>query len=285
MVNNIWSRYWFKLAAAVVLLVAVAYAGIEAYVQWKFYPSKSYDTLAPQLPEFTWEKRILLFSKTNGFRHLEGIPAATVLVQSIAERNNWDLFVTENAAVHNDAMLREFDLVIWASVSGDVLLEDQRAAFKHFIEGGGVVLALHGSGGDPSYDWQWHPQEFIRAQFIGHPMFPQFRDATITIEDKEHPSTMHLPEKWLWNEEWYSFEQSPRPRVNVLASVDEKEYGVDEDLAMGDDHPLIWYHKIGDGTVYYTALGHQAKSYQEPAYKTLLEEAMKWLTSQSMGAK
>jgi type 1 glutamine amidotransferase len=33
--------------------------------------------------------------------------------------------------------------------------------------------------------------------------------------------------------------------------------------------------------VYYSALGHQAKTYDDPAYQQLLEEAMRWLLERS----
>ena len=43
------------------------------------------------------------------------------------------------------------------------------------------------------------------------------------------------------------------------------------------DHPMIWHHKVGEGRVFYSALGHQASSYSNENYRTLLLEAAKWL--------
>jgi hypothetical protein len=39
--------------------------------------------------------------------------------------------------------------MIWNNSSGDVLTEDQRAAFKTWMENGGSYFGIHGSGGDP----------------------------------------------------------------------------------------------------------------------------------------
>ena len=78
-------------------------------------------------------------------------------------------------------------------------------------------------------------------------------------------------------EEWYSFAESPRDRVTVLATVDEAEYEVKDEIAMGEDHPVIWHHKVGEGTVFYSALGHQASAYDEPEHQAMLEGAMVWL--------
>jgi type 1 glutamine amidotransferase len=173
-------------------------------------------------------------------------------------------------------------LLIWSNVSGDVLTPEQRQVFKAYLENGGSVLAIHGTGGDPEYSWSWHPEEFIRAQFIGHPMFPQFRQATIHIEDHKHPAMAFLPEYWQREEEWYSFAESPRDRVTVLATVDETEYDVKDEIAMGEDHPVIWHHKVSEGTVFYSALGHQASAYDEPEYQAMLEGAIKWLLEKQL---
>lgn len=275
-----WRKRWFVGLLLAICIGAGVMAGL-AYKQYRaLFPTPSYDQIAPQLPAFSSETRVLIFSKTNGFRHIEAIPAARTLLETIAAKKGWDSFFTENAAIHNSADLSQFDLVIWSQVSGDVLTEPQRQAFKAYLDEGGAVMAIHGSGGDPAYSWDWHPQELIRAQFIGHPMFPQFREATVYIEDREHPSMAGLPEQWLHTEEWYSFAESPRGRVNVLATVDETEYDIKPEIAMGEDHPLVWYHSVGEGTVFYSALGHQASAYDVVEHKLMLEGAMGWLLGQ-----
>jgi type 1 glutamine amidotransferase len=272
-----WRKGWFK-ATALIIFVAIAVFAVMAYkYQAKLFPEPTYDLVAPELPAMELETKILIFSKTNGFRHLEAIPAARTLFENIAIKNGWNSFYTENAAIHNSEDLGQFDLLIWSNVSGDVLTPEQRQVFKAYLENGGSVLAVHGTGGDPEYSWSWYPEEFIRAQFIGHPMFPQFRQATIHIEDHKHPAMAFLPEYWQREEEWYSFAESPRDRVTVLATVDETQYDVKDEIAMGEDHPVIWHHKVGEGTVFYSALGHQASAYDEPEHQAMLEGAMVWL--------
>ena len=272
-----WLRGWFKALALLIVIAIGVFAVIAYKYQAALFPEPTYDQIAPELPAMELETKILIFSKTNGFRHLEAIPAARKLFENIAIKNGWNSFYTENAAIHNSEDLAQFDLVIWSNVSGDVLTAEQREVFKAYLENGGSVLAIHGTGGDPEYRWSWHPQQLIRAQFIGHPMFPQFRKATIHIEDHLHPAMAFLPEYWQREEEWYSFAESPRDRVTVLATVDEAEYEVKDEIAMGEDHPVIWHHKVGEGTVFYSALGHQASAYDEPEHQAMLEGAMVWL--------
>lgn len=267
-----------KLVLLLAVLFVAVVGGYVAFFMWRHneFADPTYDTLAPQLPEMPLKSRVLVFSKTNGFRHIEAIPAANAMFTEFASQEGWSIFFTENAAVHNTGALSQFDLVIWNNVSGDVLTEKQRGVFRDFLESGGRFLAMHGSGGDPEYQWDHYPAEIIKAQFIGHPMFPQFRLATLTVEDRDHPATEHLAETWERTDEWYSFAESPRARVNVLMSIQEDTYNPEE-LAMGEDHPMMWHHRVGEGYVFYSALGHTAESYAEPEYRQLLLKAASWL--------
>jgi type 1 glutamine amidotransferase len=63
--------------------------------------------------------------------------------------------------------------------------------------------------------------------------------------------------------------------VRVLLSVDEASY---QGGTMGADHPLAWCHAYGGGRCFYTALGHPAEAFGEPAFVRHLRGALEWLT-------
>src|SRR5262245_49230827 len=92
---------------------------------------------------------ILVFSKTNGFRHNETIPAASAALEAIAREHGWGIFFTENGAVFNHDSLTRFAATVWNNTSGDVLTADQKEAFRDYIENGGGFVGLHCAGGDP----------------------------------------------------------------------------------------------------------------------------------------
>ena len=246
---------------------------------------KVYETVPPTLPGVIKRPAVLVFSKTNGFRHEEAIPAANALFAQLAAENGWGHFQTENAATFNRTMLARFDAVVFNNVSGDVFTPAQRQALKSFIENGGGFVGVHGSGGDFSYDWRWYVDHLIGAQFKGHPMDPQFQQATVRIEDNAHPATRELPHAWQRTDEWYSFEKSVRrPGYHILATLDEPTYSPKgmwgQELAMGKDHPIAWWHCTGKGRVFYSAMGHQAGAYSEPAYRKMLLGALNWALKQ-----
>lgn len=266
------------IVAVVAILVALNWNMLQRVV---FGGLHVYETIPPTLPAKIERPAILVFSKTNGFRDGPSIDAANAMLASMARQKGWGYFQTENGAAFSPAILQRFDAVVFNSVSGDVFNAGQRAAFKRYLENGGGFVGIHGSGGDHSYDWKWYVDDLIGAQFIGHPMQPQFQEGVIRVEDRSHPATRDLPPLWHRTEEWYAFKQSPRrPGYHILMTLDEKSYAnhsmFGQDLKMGADHPVAWWHCVGRGPAFYSALGHQPQSYAEPLHRRMLLGAIEW---------
>ena len=263
------------LAGVVLVAGGFVFKGIYDFL----HPEPVYDTERPAVPALT-RPAVLVFYKTGGFVHEEAIPAANAMIEDIARQRGWSVYATVNGAVNNAEDLAKFDAVIWNNVSGDVLAPDQREAFKHWLEGGGGFVGLHGTGGDPRYAWSWFPEQLLKAQFSGHPLSPQFQTATMRIEAPQDPIMQGLGERWVREDEWYSFERSPRAAgVQVLATLDEKTYDPKMffySIRMGDDHPIIWKHCVERGRVFYSALGHTAATYGEAQYRAIIERAIAW---------
>jgi len=275
-----------------VLLALLLLLAVLAWQQWDTIQRvflggvHTHETVPPALPANLNRPAILVFSKTNGFRHEEAIPAANTLLDQIAAQNGWGIFKTENGAVFSPDILARFDAVVFSNTSGDVFNPAQQAAFKAYLENGGGYVGIHAAGDNSHAGWPWYMQSVIGTTFTGHPMKPQFQRATIRIEDNTHPATRDLGKVWQRTDEWYSFDKSPRgvPGVSVLATLDEKTYNQEgllgEDLKMGSDHPIMWWRCAGKGRVFYSALGHTAASYAEPEYKAVLTNAISWAMRQ-----
>ena len=120
-----------------------------------------FDTEAPEIPELEGKLRLLSFSKTNFFRHYEAIEAAQAMLDELAGENDWAVFHTENNMVFSEDILGRFDVIVLNNSSGKLYTPEQQDAFRAFVENGGAVVALHGAGGDPSYEWRWYVEELI----------------------------------------------------------------------------------------------------------------------------
>lgn len=246
---------------------------------------KVYETTPPALPAELPHPAILVFSKTNAFRHEEAIPAANRLFADLARAHGWGYFQTENGATFTPAILSRFDAVVFNNVSGDVFTPDQRQAFQSFVEHGGGFVGIHAAGDNSHQAWPWYVREVIGTNFIAHTMKPQFQEATVHVENSAHPAVAGLPASWRRSEEWYSFDRSVRGGpFQVLLTVDEKTYNpvgmFGKDLRMGN-HPVVWWRCLGRGRVLYSAQGHRAEAYAEPQYRQLLTQAVSWTLRQS----
>jgi len=278
-------KIFLGLLALLPLSIAAGFGAIYYVGAWNIvFPSHRHETTAPPLPDGLSSPAVLLFTKTNGFRHRDGIRAGAEFVKALAARRGWSIFRTENGAVFNADDLSRFDAVVFHNTTGDVLGDRQRAAFRAWLERGGGWVGTHAAGDDSHAAWPWYLENLIGANFTAHIMGPQFQVAEVRNENPAHPVMSALPARWRHEEEWYSWEESPRSRgFTILATIDEDSYnpamnfmGRSEDLSMGD-HPVVWSRCLGRGRAVYSALGHAAEAYAEPHHRLLLESALDWV--------
>ena len=280
----------FKFLKILVLLTSimamVALAAIWQVGAWNLvFPSVHHDTVAPQLPSSLASPGILLFTKTNGFRHRGGITGGAAFLEAAAREWGWGIFHTENGAIFNKRDLQRFQVVIFLNASGDMLSAEQEAAFEAWLQDGGGWLGVHSAGDSSHEGWQWYRDNLIGADFTAHIMGPQFQTATVLTESKDHPVVKDMPDTWQHEEEWYSWEKSPRPEgFTILATIDEASYqpiekfmGNERDLSMGD-HPVVWSNCVGKGRSVYLTMGHQAEAFEQPNVQRLIVNSVLWLT-------
>jgi uncharacterized protein len=213
--------------------------------------------------------RLLVYSRTTGYRH-DSIPAGVQALRLLGDQAGWTVDATEDPAAFTPGGLARYAAVAFLSTSGDVLSGAGRVALRGYMAAGGAWLGIHGAA-TTEYDWPYFGG-LAGARFSRHP--PE-QPATVTVEDRVHPATSHLPAAWTWHDEWYDFRASPRPQVHVLLTVDETSY---DGGTMGADHPIAWCHEYGGGRCFYTALGHAARTFSEPSFLRHLGGALQWLT-------
>ena len=271
---------WSALSVAAAVFVASLHPAVRS-VYRAFRPSADYDRTPPELPELG-SPAVLVFTKTNGFRHFEGIEAGVRAMGRIAAARGWSVYRTENGAVHDAGLLSRFRVVVWLNASGAPLDTSQRAALRQWLESGGGFVGIHAAVDNSHSSWEWYTREIVGTRFVGHPLDHQ--RAIVRVEKPQHPSMRGLGATWSHFDEWYSFDRSVRgdPGVEVVASVDEASYSqrlkfllLDRDLSMGD-HPVIWTRSVGAGRAFLSALGHVAEAYEGAGNESVLEGAIEW---------
>jgi type 1 glutamine amidotransferase len=211
--------------------------------------------------------RVLVFSRTTGFRHAS-IPDGIAAIRTLGAARGFVVEATEDPSQFNDRNLQRFNAVVFMSTTGDVLDSTQQAAFERYIRGGGGYVGVH-SATDTEYDWPWYGQ-LVGAYFKRH---PQIQDARVDVRDRSFIATKCLPAVWNRRDEWYDFRAAPPADVKILLTLDEKSY---QGGTMGDVHPLSWYHRYDGGRAFYTELGHTSESYADPLYLEHLLGGILW---------
>ncbi|MBC9718940.1 ThuA domain-containing protein [Streptomyces sp. TRM66268-LWL] len=211
--------------------------------------------------------KVLVFSKTAGFRH-SSIDEGITALRSLGTANNFTVDATENAAAFTTGNLAQYKAVVFLSTTGDVLDSAQQTAFETYIKGGGGYVGIHAAA-DTEYDWPFYGG-LAGALFQSHPAIQQ---ATVKVEDRAHDATAHLPTTWQRTDEWYNYRTNPRTSAHVLASLDESSYSGG---SMSGDHPIAWCKDYQGGRAFYTGGGHTEGSYTETAFTRHLLGGIRW---------
>lgn len=280
-----------KIAIGFGLLISLCIVGSLAFVWWiggwrALFPTDAYETTAPVIADDFGagaSLRVLVYSKTNSFRHIQGIEAAHALFDEIGKTRGWAVFHGENSALLGTASLARFDVVVFANASGNHASDQQDTEFRTWLESGGGWVGIHAAGDSSHEGWTWYAETLIGGRYIGHIMGPQTQEARVVVEARNHPITRGLPAEFRHAEEWYSWDRSARAAgFDVLLSVDESTYspwvlgfGPEKDISM-KDHPVVWSGCVERGRAVYSAMGHWADAYQQDYTRRLLENAVEW---------
>ena len=214
--------------------------------------------------------RLLLFSETRDFRH-ESTEVALGALEEIATSTGFKTDrANDSAGIFTEANLANYDAVVWVMTSGDVLNDNEQAAFEQYISAGGGYAGIHAAS-FTEYEWPWYGS-LVGAYFDTHPVI---QSATQVVENTSHSSTAHLSTTWTRTDEWYDYRSNPRAEVTVLLSLDESSYtgGI-----MGEDHPSAWYHDYDGGRSWYTGGGHTDASYSEADFRAHLLGGLRYAT-------
>jgi len=201
--------------------------------------------------------RILVFSKTAGFRH-NSIEVGKTAILKLGNEHNFSVDTTENAELFTEDNLKKYATVIFLNTTGDVLDNKQQIAFERYIQAGGGFVGVHAAT-DTEYEWPWYGK-LAGAYFTSH---PAVQEAKFIIKDRNHPSTKFLTDSvWLHKDELYNFKDI-NPDIKVLITIDETSYKGGKN---GSFHPFSWYHDFDGGRAFYTSMGHTKETWTDERF-------------------
>lgn len=243
-----------RLGLPVALLGACAPSGVEAPApvpaSAKAAPAVLSTKAAPAPPA---NRVRVLFLGDNG-HHRPTDRAKSVL--PVLAHNGVDLFYTDDPADLAPEVLKDYHALVFYNNQPRISRE-QLAALTSFLENGGGLVVVHCA----SAAFQ-NSEEYIRivgAAFKSHGT-GVFRAKRVA----DHPAIQGVPNFETWDETYIHTKHNP-DRVVLEVRVED-----------GHEEPYTWVRNYGAGRVFYTAWGHDHRTWENEGFQQLLTQAIKW---------
>jgi type 1 glutamine amidotransferase len=226
--------------------------------------------------------RVVALAESGGI-HQPFVDAAKLWLNKLASENNFAVDYIQNTDKIDAAFLSQYQLFIQLNYPPYNWTPTAQAAFiKYIEEGRGGWIGFHHATLLGEFDgfkmWPWFSNFMGGIRFTNY--IPTFADGMVTVEDTTHPAMQGVKTPFpVSQEEWYTWDKSPRPNVHVLASVDEKTYTPDTKIKMGD-HPVIWTNEHYKARNIYIFMGHHPDLFQNPAFTTIFRNSIFWAAHQ-----
>lgn len=215
----------------------------------------------------------------NGGHHVEYSKAAKIWLDKLAADSSFTIDYIQNTDKIDVPFLSHYRLFIQLDYAPYAWKAPAVAAFEKAIEQGTIGwIGFHHATLLGEFDgypmWQWFSEFMGGIKYKNY--IATFVQGTVNVEDAKHPVMKGVPASFLIKqEEFYTYDKSPRPNVNVLASVDETTYQPNSDIKMGD-HPVVWTNPHYKARNLYIFMGHSPNLFDNPAYTTLFRNVIFW---------
>jgi uncharacterized protein len=182
--------------------------------------------------------------------------AATHLSWAVA-REGINISYTTDPNDLNAQNLANYDALILYANHDEITPEQEKALFD-FIEGGKGFLPIHSA----SYSFRNSDRyvELVGAQFRRH----GDGEFTAEIVRADHAVTQGLQPFETWDETYVHIRHNP-DRIVLMERVEGEHR-----------EPWTWVRNHGEGRVFYTAYGHDERTWSNPGFQSLLRNAIVW---------
>ncbi len=225
-------------------------------------------------------RRVLLFSKTNGFRH-GSIPVGVMAIKMLGEKTGaYSAVHSEDDSMFEPEKLKQFDAVFMINTTGDLFrpkelpkdAKEKKAVLEReerlkkslvdFVRSGKGIGGTH-SATDTYMKWQEYI-DMMGGVFDGHPWHEK---VPVRLLDKNHPlNKVFGGEGFTIVDEIYQFRAGtaqPTER-RMLLSLDPSWDGLKRGKRKDNLYPISWINKYGKGRAFYCSLGHRNEIYYNP---------------------
>jgi len=248
-----------------------------------------FSSLQTRAQVVNWKKvKVLVYTKNGkGYVH-DNIPYAVNCIQNLGKQYGFAVDSSGNPSVMTENNLKQYSMLIFTSTNNDVFdTDEQRLAFRHYIEAGGGFVGIHSVTGTER-NWKWFKM-MLGGTFAWHAKFQKF---TIKVIDPLHPSVQDLPKEWIKEDECYfAKELYPGPKtimahdITSLNTSDtaQKNLIIKNSGGYAELYPAVWSYDFDGGHTWCTVLGHDKKDYSDPVFTKHIFQGIRYIAGQVKG--
>lgn len=216
-----------------------------------------------------------------------------MLAQHLRDTGRFDVRITEEFRGAGPETLEPYDLVVlnyfgrfepWGHAPEQRWGPRAEQALYDFVAGGGGVVVYHASlqmGAGWEDDFERMAGGVLREHCSRRAPIPDFRLHVVA----DHPITAGMPEfvPHYDDDLYVNLQWAPEADVEVLVR------GWDNPLrytqvpdqwdalpGMGEEHPLVWTNRYGQGRVFATGIGHGPEAVSHPSFRGLFTRGAEW---------
>ena len=151
------------------------------------------------------------------------------------------------------------------------ITEEQGAAVKEFVAGGGGFYSLHNNSHVSLSSRNY--RAVMGGAYVGHPPLRPFR---VRVVNRNHPITAGVRDFMVNDEQHFvTYDKDAKHVILESENLDGLEYETH-----GTKSIAGWAYDYGRGRVVFTAVGHTNHAMWIPAYFEIQKRAVKWLLKQ-----
>jgi type 1 glutamine amidotransferase len=233
-------------------------------------------------------RKLLVFSKTNGFRHAS-IATGKVMLEEMGRRTGaFEAVISDDLAQFESANLQHYDAVCFLSTTQSVFRprpdemnkmsnEEREAALQRdarlkenllrFVKSGKGFVGIHAAT-DTCYEWPDYGR-MLNGYFDGHPWTAK-TDVSVKVEPgrESHPLVAMFEGRNVeFKEEIYQLKDPYDSRaVTMLLRLDTERTDMTRKgiKRTDNDFGIAWARHWDRGRVFYSSLGHNHEMYWHP---------------------
>ena len=269
-------------AAAVSVLCSVVFNGAELSAQVKPDIIEKIQAALPASAPAKAKKsrKVLIFSKTNGFRHGSIAVGAKSLAMLGEKTGAYTAVHSEDDSMFEADKLKEFDAVIMLNTTGELFrprrlpkdaaqkkaaLEREERLKKNlvdFVKSGKGLAGTH-SGTDTYKNWKDY-NDMMGGAFAGHPWH-----SLVPIKNLEPGHVVNKcfeGKGFSVKDEIYQFRLNTALATDrrMLLSLDGSKMNLKRNDGRKEFYPISWVSTYGKGRTFYCSLGHRNEIYYNP---------------------